>query len=124
MKHTFEFLTITIEEEYIALEMTENQRRNAKENDLFDEEDKGYIECMYELFEDAHVDDYFHWWDGINNPLGLTEAPYISTQQGWDEESDTFFAAGRIYYFPHYQTISELEMLKKGQTVLYKKLED
>jgi hypothetical protein len=123
MKHEFDFLTITDDGKTITLEMTEEQRLKAEDYDLFDEDDKVYIECMKELFEDVELNSYFYWWDGIHNPLGLTEAPYISTQLGYDEEADTFMAAGRIYFFPKYQILSELEMLKAGEKVIYQLLE-
>lgn len=121
--HKFEYLTITIEGDNLHISMDYKQHFLAMEDDKF-EDSRGYNQNMFDLFEDAHVDGYFHWWDGEHPSLGLTEAPYISTEQTYCDEHDMFLPAGDIYYFPYYTVESELEILKGGGTVTYVKLHE
>lgn len=119
----FNYLTIDVDGANLHISMDYKQHLHANEDDILDNS-KGYYQSMFELFEDAHVGGDFHWWDGNNPSLGLTEAPYISTEQTYCEDTDMFLPAGDIYYFPNYTTHSEVQMLKQGDIVTYVKSEE
>jgi len=115
MKRDFKYLSIEIKGNLLELSMSEEQFKNAIADGIFE---KSYYDQMFWLFEEPMVNGQFYWWCSATQP----EAPYISTEQEYDEENDRFVAAGDIYYFPKYMTNNEVRELESGMEVYYHKI--